>query len=119
MAGLGLGSLMFLGSSALSGCAGQPETVTLDGSLVPVGGGVIVGGYVVVQPTRGEFVGYDARCPHKGVKVGSVGETIHCPAHNADFELSTGNALTGPTDRPLTKVDITVAGEQLIIEPAK
>ncbi|MET8655320.1 Rieske (2Fe-2S) protein, partial [Nocardia aurea] len=45
---------------------GGPDNALAKTADIPVGGGVIVGGTVVTQPTAGTFVGLDSTCTHAG-----------------------------------------------------
>ncbi len=64
LGGMGLAVL----SPALVACSGDPEQLTISISDVPVGSGVIAGGYVITQPVAGTFEAFDARCPHANVE---------------------------------------------------
>ena len=53
---------------------------------------------LVIQPTAGTFVAFDAVCPHAGCTVAyqpSAG-IIACPCHGSEFDASTGAVLRGP-----------------------
>lgn len=96
--GLGLGTGAVL--VTLTGCGsdeladGGTERVPVD--QVPVGGGAIVGWYVVTQPTDGEFQAFHAACPHQNVKVTGVAEgRIACDLHAAYFTLEGGRGHRG------------------------
>src|SRR5439155_2726479 len=40
-----------------------PQVLTTTGA-VPLGGGKVISGILIVQPTAGQFKAFDARCPH-------------------------------------------------------
>ena len=73
---LGLGAGATLTTVGLSGCTKERKndgaTQRVQKSDVPVGGGTLVGWYVVTQPTAGTFHAYYAACPHAGVKVDRI-----------------------------------------------
>jgi len=80
-------------------------------SDVPVGGGVLVNDLIVVQPQRGTFKAYDARCPHQGIIVDPppTGDTtMSCPAHSSRFRVSDGSRISGPTPSGLRQVPVRV-----------
>ena len=75
---LGLGAGAGLVALGLGGCSrGLPDGGTEEIAVadVPVGGGVIVGWYVITQPVAGEFKAFHANCPHANVKVTGVDQT--------------------------------------------
>ena len=53
---------------------------------------------IVIQPTRGRFVAYDAVCPHAGCTVGYLASQniIACPCHGSVFNVDTGAVSPGP-----------------------
>ncbi len=63
---------------------------------------------LVVQPTTGQFFAYDAVCPHAGCTVGyySSNHLIACPCHGSTFAVDTGQVLTGPSPRGLSKLNV-------------
>jgi nitrite reductase/ring-hydroxylating ferredoxin subunit len=80
---------------------------------IPVGGGTIatVGDRTVllVQPTAGQFKGFDATCPHQGTTVDPPENgVITCPNHFSQFDAATGAVRKGPADTGLTEVPVTV-----------
>lgn len=94
----------------------EPGTVLIAAADVPVGGGVLVPGSVlVVQATPGNFKAFDARCPHKGAMVAAPDTTgtMTCPAHKAQFQVNDGSRLSGPADKGLTVIAIEVVDGQV------
>jgi len=66
---------------------------------------------IVVQLTAGVFAGYDAVCPHAGCQVGYApsAHLFVCPCHGSQFEVSTGQVISGPAPRGLTPLTIVEA----------
>jgi thiosulfate dehydrogenase (quinone) large subunit len=63
---------------------------------------------IVIRPSSGTFVAFDAVCPHAGCTVGydpSV-KLIICPCHGSQFNASTGAVEVGPAATGLTKLGI-------------
>ena len=61
---------------------------------------------LVIQPTSGKFVAFDAVCPHAGCTVAyapSAG-VIACPCHGSEFDAATGVVLRGPAASGLTPI---------------
>ncbi|WLS44333.1 Rieske (2Fe-2S) protein [Micromonospora profundi] len=95
--------------------AAEPGAVLASTGDVPVGGGTLVGGVLVVQPEAGTFTAYDATCPHQGVRVGAPRDgVITCPAHNSTFAVGDGARLGGPATTGLTEVPIRVDGTNIV-----
>ena len=116
---LGLGAGAGLVALGLGGCSrGLPDGGTEEIAVadVPVGGGVIVGWYVITQPVAGEFKAFHANCPHANVKVTGVDQTgVLCSVHAARFDLADGDVLAGPTELGLTPAPFTREGDMLIV----
>ncbi|GAA0432796.1 hypothetical protein Acor_06680 [Acrocarpospora corrugata] len=99
------------GSSAPA--AGGALTTTAE---VPVGGGVVLGEVVVVQPEAGTFKGFSPTCTHQGCKVTSVADKqIVCPCHGSHFSIADGSVTSGPATKPLPEVPIKVDGANITL----
>jgi thiosulfate dehydrogenase [quinone] large subunit len=63
---------------------------------------------LVIQPSAGTFVAFDAVCPHAGCTVGynAAQKVIACPCHGSQFNASTGAVEVGPAPRGLKKLTI-------------
>jgi thiosulfate dehydrogenase (quinone) large subunit len=106
------------GSSPTS--AADPGTTVPAPSGISVGSasGVPVGGSasftdpttgdpsLVIQQTAGDFVAFDAVCPHAGCTVAyqASARIIACPCHGSEFNAKTGNVIRGPATRGLTSI---------------
>ena len=86
-------------------------------SEVAVGGGLVVDEkYVVTQPKDGEFKAFSAICTHQGCPVGSVEDgVIVCPCHNSHFDITSGDAVSGPAQDPLPAVEFVTSGDSIVI----
>ncbi|WP_433047705.1 Rieske (2Fe-2S) protein [Dactylosporangium sp. CS-033363] len=86
-----------------------------DTSEVPVGGGIVANGVLVVQPTSGTFKLFDAACPHKGVLVKPPQDGVAvCPAHASKFNITDGSKITGPTPTGLKELKSEVDGTKIM-----
>ena len=63
---------------------------------------------IVIRPSSGTFVAFDAVCPHAGCTVGydPAAKVIVCPCHGSQFNASTGAVEVGPAPTGLTKLGI-------------
>ena len=91
-----------------------PGTAIGAATVVPVGGAASFTDpktgdpSLVVQPRAGEFVAFDAVCPHAGCTVeyhASQGLFV-CPCHGSEFSGSTGALRLGPATTGLTRITV-------------
>jgi Rieske Fe-S protein len=70
---------------------------------------------VLVRLPDGELVAFDQACTHLSCAViPRVAEgVLVCPCHEGYFDLRSGKNLSGPPPRPLTRVRIEVAGDDV------
>ncbi len=112
------------GTSTTAGAATAGKRIGL-ASQVPVGGAATFTDPatgdpgLVLQPTQGQFVAYDAVCPHAGCTVGySPGaRLIVCPCHGSEFDPTTGAVISPPAPRGLTPIHLSVgSGGELLAD---
>jgi thiosulfate dehydrogenase [quinone] large subunit len=62
----------------------------------------------LMQPAKGRYLAYSAICTHNGCVVGfdTPSDTFQCPCHGASYDGKTGAVLGGPTQLPLTKIQV-------------
>jgi Rieske Fe-S protein len=84
---------------------------------VPVGGGKIFNGAVVVtQPAAGTFKAFNATCTHQGCTVSEVTASgISCPCHGSVFSINDGSVVQGPATKPLTVMKVTADNGTLVV----
>jgi thiosulfate dehydrogenase [quinone] large subunit len=94
-------------------------------SAIPVGG---AGSFtdpksgapsLVLQPSRGQFVAFDAICPHAGCTVAysPAAKLIVCPCHGSEFDPGTGAVVSPPAQRGLTPIHVAVdTGGELVVD---
>ena len=93
--------------------AGDPASRRrlIEAASVPIGGGVVEAGVLIVQPLAGRFRAYEAICPHQGIRLGPPRQgVIICTAHSSQFRDRDGALLRGPATQGLTKVPVVVDG---------
>jgi len=63
---------------------------------------------IVVQPKAGNFLGFDAVCPHAGCTVGYDQRRVRfvCPCHGSEFNGSTGAVEVGPATGGLRRITV-------------
>ncbi|HKJ11591.1 MAG TPA: Rieske (2Fe-2S) protein [Ornithinimicrobium sp.] len=68
------------------------------------------------QPGEGEFVAFDATCPHQGCSVSEfVDGELKCPCHGSRFDPATGEVLGGPATTGLQTKSVSVEGDDLVV----
>lgn len=99
-----------------TGTASHPAGTAIGAaSSVPVGGAASFTDprtgdpSIVIQPTAGKFLAFDAVCPHAGCTVGydKSAARFVCPCHGSQFNASTGAVEVGPATRGLTPITVT------------
>ena len=74
---------------------------------------------LVLQPIKGQYLAYDAVCPHAGCTVGysAAADLIVCPCHGSEFDPSTGAVVSPPAPHGLTSIHVVVdANGELVVE---
>ena len=96
-----------------------PPKQTIDAKDVPVGSAVIVGNFIITQPTSGVYHAYSATCPHQGAKITQVnGDTVTCTNHNSVFSITDGALVSGPSRAGLKEAKLNTDGtNKLTPEP--
>jgi cytochrome b6-f complex iron-sulfur subunit len=123
--GLGAASLLFLncigGCSKSSDAPPAPSNVdfTVDLSLPAnaalgtIGGFIYVNGIVVARAVTGNYIAVSQACTHEGTNVQyQTNDRFFCPNHGSVF-TSTGDVVTGPATRSLTKYNTSLSGNNL------
>lgn len=83
---------------------------------LPVGGSLSFkypdenGHAILVRLAEDRFVAYDQQCTHLLCPVIAQPDRgrLHCPCHNGNFDLETGRVLSGPPERPLPQIELSV-----------
>lgn len=66
------------------------------------------------------WVGLDAVCTHMGCTVAydPAKDMVHCACHGGTYDAHTGENISGPPPRPLTKYDVAVSQGAVLITRA-
>lgn len=105
-------------STSGSGGSHPPGTAIGPARDVPVGGAASFSDprtgdpSIVIQPTAGKFVAFDAVCPHAGCTVGydQSAAVLVCPCHGSQFNAATGAVEVGPAATGLSPIAIAEGG---------
>lgn len=67
---------------------------------------------ILIRTGESTFVAYDNKCTHLHCPVLPDVQTgrIHCPCHNAWFDLATGRPVSGPPRRALPRIALEIRG---------
>jgi thiosulfate dehydrogenase (quinone) large subunit len=118
-------------TTSVPGSATEPSTTTPSGSPIGLARQVPVGGSaqftdpktgqpgLVLQMSKGQFVAYDAVCPHAGCTVGysPAAKLIVCPCHGSEFDPATGAVVSPPAPHGLTPISVAEAANgELIVK---
>lgn len=103
------------GATTTTAVAEPSGTAVGPASQVPVGGSASFTDpasgdpALVIQQTAGDFVAFDAICPHAGCTVAyqAAARVIACPCHGSAFNPRTGDVLNGPATSGLTSIKVT------------
>jgi nitrite reductase/ring-hydroxylating ferredoxin subunit len=89
---------------------------------VPVGGSLVFqypqeqnNARILVRLSEESFVAYDQQCTHLLCPVIAEPEAgrLHCPCHDGNFDLATGQPVSGPPRRPLPRITLEVRGDTI------
>jgi len=70
---------------------------------------------VVLRASATQMLAFDARCPHLGCAVNGAQTLFICPCHGSLFGLD-GSVKLGPAQRPLTPLQVTFDGSQVVVK---
>ncbi|MCW2494184.1 Rieske (2Fe-2S) protein [Jatrophihabitans sp.] len=88
------------------------DKITVGGSVsakLPSGAKVLV-----ARPTESTAVCFSAICTHQGCTVAPAGKELKCPCHGSIYDAFTGAVIQGPAPSPLPKVEVHVAGGNVV-----
>ena len=70
---------------------------------------------VVLRASATQMLAFDARCPHLGCAVSGAQQLFICPCHGSLFNLD-GTVKLGPAQGPLTPLQVTFNGTQVVVK---
>ncbi len=87
-----------------------------DGECVGV---ELLGNEVALIRTGGRFYAIEDRCTHRDAPLSSgmvEGCTIICPLHGAEFDLESGEPLSGPATKGVKTYPVKIEGGKVYVE---
>ena len=106
------------GAGGNDGGAAAAGTQVVALSAVPVGEAVSaeIGGQpaLVAQPAAGTAVAFSAICTHMGCTVAPAGKELHCPCHGSVYDATTGEVISGPAPKALSRIAVHVANGEVV-----
>jgi Rieske Fe-S protein len=117
-----VGQLSIAGKATLSRNDQQPPAKKI-ASLqeIPVGGALTFryphdhDDCILLRPSAETLLAYSQKCTHLSCAVVPDHEhnCLHCPCHNGNFDIPTGRPVSGPPQRPLSKILIERRGNEI------
>ncbi len=111
-----LGTAATAAGALVAACAPKSAVERVAAADIPVGGGVVIGSYVITQPEEGKFAAYSSVCPHQNGRINQVRDGVMiCPDHGSEFDIATGNVVAGPSRHPAGQAPLSAEGNELIV----
>lgn len=111
-----LGTATTFAGAVLAACGSTAKAKELPASDVPVGGAIAFDGFIIAQPTAGEYKAYSQTCPHQGAEISKIdGLKATCPKHQSVFDLHDGHVLSGPSRAPMGVAKVDKKGDKLAV----
>lgn len=70
---------------------------------------------VLVRRDSKTYQAYSLQCPHNGYEVEIGSDPWRCPAHGAQFDPTSGEAVGGPTSSPLYEFTAVLENNAVIV----
>lgn len=67
----------------------------------------------------GKFHALESECTHEGAPLGNGpirGNRVFCPAHGAEFDITTGEALSAPASHPVSVFNVVVVDGEVKVD---
>jgi nitrite reductase/ring-hydroxylating ferredoxin subunit len=80
---------------------------------------MVNGKQVTIFDLDGKLYATQAECTHRGGPLceGAIwGDIVTCPWHGSEFNIRTGEVVTGPAEDPLATYNVTVEDGKLVLE---
>lgn len=74
---------------------------------------------IMIANVGGKYYALEDHCPHMGAKLSTgilLGSTVMCMAHNAQFDVLSGQSLAGVTNKSAKAYEVRVNGEDIEVK---
>jgi len=74
---------------------------------------------ILIVEVEGKYYAIGNKCTHRGgdLSKGSLsGRVVKCPRHGAKFDVTTGEAATGPAKKSEPTFEVRVEGKNILIK---
>jgi len=74
---------------------------------------------IVIANVGGKYYALEDKCTHMNARLSPgmlLGNIVMCPAHGAQFDVTTGAVLASPASRPTKAYEVRVNGEDIEIK---
>jgi 3-phenylpropionate/trans-cinnamate dioxygenase ferredoxin subunit len=81
----------------------------------------VAGKPLVIANVGGRFFAFQNPCTHMGGHLSEgvmLGNVIVCPLHGCQFDITTGQHLSGPANKPIKSYPVKVEGDDVLIDAA-
>jgi nitrite reductase/ring-hydroxylating ferredoxin subunit len=83
----------------------------------------VSGERIAVAVVEGAYYGFEDACPHLQCRLSEgtlSGQTVSCPCHGSEFDVTTGERLAGPARRSLRTYAVRVSdgGLEIVADDA-
>ncbi len=110
-----LGTATTFAGAFLAACGSEPP-VEVSAADVPVGSATIFDGFIIAQPTEGNYVAYSQTCPHQRNPITEgEGDTVRCTYHDSVFNIADGSVVSGVSRDPLIPAKLEQDGDTLSV----
>jgi nitrite reductase/ring-hydroxylating ferredoxin subunit len=86
------------------------------GSMKPVN---VSGKPLTLANVGGRFFAFQNPCSHMGGHLSEgmmLGNVIVCPLHGCQFDITTGQHLSGPANKPIKTYAVKVEGDDVMVD---
>jgi cytochrome b6-f complex iron-sulfur subunit len=110
---------VFSGTRFRNGTVRMPrvevETALADAGVLEIKATGVLGRLLLHETSNNELIAVSNICTHRGCEVRVFPDSLRCPCHGSEFEL-TGEVLEGPAEEPLATYSVQVTETEILIK---